>query len=31
MTEMMKYWADEKKRRAAEAMPVRRLGGCYMD
>jgi 3-oxoacyl-[acyl-carrier protein] reductase len=26
MTEMMKYWDDEKKRRAADAIPVRRLG-----
>ncbi len=26
MTEMMKYWTDEKKRKAAEAIPVRRLG-----
>ena len=26
MTEMMKYWSDEKKQRAADAIPVRRLG-----
>ena len=26
MTEMMKYWTDEKKQRAADAIPVRRLG-----
>jgi 3-oxoacyl-[acyl-carrier protein] reductase len=26
MTEMMKYWTDEKKRKAAESIPVRRLG-----
>jgi len=26
MTEMMKYWDDEKKQRAAQAIPVRRLG-----
>jgi 3-oxoacyl-[acyl-carrier protein] reductase len=26
MTEMMKYWDDEKKKRAADAIPVRRLG-----
>jgi 3-oxoacyl-[acyl-carrier protein] reductase len=26
MTEMMKYWTDEKKRHAAEMIPVRRLG-----
>jgi len=26
MTEMMKYWTDEKKRKAADAIPVRRLG-----
>lgn len=26
MTEMMKYWTDEKKRKAAETIPVRRLG-----
>ncbi|MGA2765643.1 MAG: glucose 1-dehydrogenase [Spirochaetia bacterium] len=26
MTEMMKYWDDTKKRRAAESIPVRRLG-----
>ena len=26
MTEMMKYWTDEKKQRAADAIPVKRLG-----
>lgn len=26
MTEMMRYWTEEKKRKAAEAIPVRRLG-----
>ena len=26
MTEMMKYWTDEKKKKAADAIPVRRLG-----
>ena len=26
MTEMMKYWSDEKKKKAADAIPVRRLG-----
>jgi 3-oxoacyl-[acyl-carrier protein] reductase len=26
MTEMMKYWTDENKQRAADAIPVRRLG-----
>jgi 3-oxoacyl-[acyl-carrier protein] reductase len=26
MTEMMKYWDDEKKKRAADAIPVKRLG-----
>jgi len=26
MTEMMKYWTDEKKQKAADAIPVRRLG-----
>jgi 3-oxoacyl-[acyl-carrier protein] reductase len=26
MTEMMKYWTDEKKQSAADAIPVRRLG-----
>ena len=26
MTEMMKYWTEEKKRKAADAIPVRRLG-----
>jgi 3-oxoacyl-[acyl-carrier protein] reductase len=28
MTEMMKYWTEEKKKRAASAIPVRRLGTC---
>jgi 3-oxoacyl-[acyl-carrier protein] reductase len=28
MTEMMKYWTDEKKKKAANAIPVRRLGTC---
>lgn len=26
MTEMMKYWTDEKKKKAADAIPVKRLG-----
>jgi 3-oxoacyl-[acyl-carrier protein] reductase len=26
MTEMMRYWTDEKKKKAADAIPVRRLG-----
>jgi 3-oxoacyl-[acyl-carrier protein] reductase len=26
LTEMMKYWTDEKKKKAADAIPVRRLG-----
>jgi 3-oxoacyl-[acyl-carrier protein] reductase len=26
MTEMMKYWTDDKKKKAADAIPVRRLG-----
>jgi 3-oxoacyl-[acyl-carrier protein] reductase len=26
MTEMMKYWTEEKKQKAADAIPVRRLG-----
>jgi 3-oxoacyl-[acyl-carrier protein] reductase len=26
MTEMMKYWTEEKRKQAAEAIPVRRLG-----
>jgi 3-oxoacyl-[acyl-carrier protein] reductase len=26
MTEMMRYWTEDKKRKAAEAIPVRRLG-----
>jgi len=26
MTEMMKYWDDEKKQKMAETIPVKRLG-----
>ena len=26
MTEMMRYWSDERKKKAADAIPVRRLG-----